>query len=190
MKSMKNDKSPGNDGLTKEFYVTFWDDVKATFISSLKQAKERKELSISQRQAIIKLIEKKDRDKRYIKNWKPISLLNVDIKILSKALAKKLKEGLPCLMSAQQTGYIQNRNIGENGRLISDVTEIANIRQMEGFLVTMDVEKAFDSLDHKFLISVLKKFGFGQNFISLVEIILKNQDSVSLTAEQPQNILN
>ena len=48
---------------------------------------------------------------------------------------------------------------------------------MEGFLVTMDVEKAFDSLDHKFLISVLKKFGFGQNFISWIEIILKNQES-------------
>ena len=66
---------------------------KATFISSLKQAKERKELSISQRQAIIKLIEKKDRDEKYIKNWRPISLLNVDIKILSKALAKKIKRG-------------------------------------------------------------------------------------------------
>ena len=92
MKSMKNDKSPGNDGSTKEFYVTVWDDIKATFVSSLKQAEERKELSISQRQAIIKLTEKKDRNKRYIKNWRPISLLNVDIKILSKALAKRLKE--------------------------------------------------------------------------------------------------
>ena len=59
MKSMKNDKSAGNDGLTKEFYVTFWNDIKATFVSSLKQGKERKELSISQRQAIIKLIEKR-----------------------------------------------------------------------------------------------------------------------------------
>ena len=64
MKSMENDKSPGNDSLTKEFYVTFWDVIKATFISSLKQAKEKRELSISQRQAVIKLIEKKDRDKR------------------------------------------------------------------------------------------------------------------------------
>ena len=59
MKSMENDKSPGNDGLTKAFDVTFWGDIKATFISSLKQAKEKKELSIFQRQAIIKLIEKK-----------------------------------------------------------------------------------------------------------------------------------
>ena len=60
MKSMKNDVSPGNNGLTNKFYVTFWNDVKATFISSLKQAKERKGLSNSQRQAIIKLTEKKD----------------------------------------------------------------------------------------------------------------------------------
>ena len=117
MKNMENDKSPQNDGLTKQFYVTFWDDNKATFISSLKQSKERKEYSISQRQAIIKLTEKKDRDKRYIKNWRPISLLNVDIKILSKALAKRLKEVLPCLISAQQTTYVQTRNIGKSGRL-------------------------------------------------------------------------
>ena len=121
MKRMKNDESSGNDGLTKEFYVTFWDDIKVTFISRLKQAKERKELNISQRQATIKLIEKKDRDKRCIKNWRPILLLNVDIKMLSKALAKKLKEVLPCLTSAQQTAYIQNRNIGENGRLTSKI---------------------------------------------------------------------
>ena len=102
--------------------------------------------------------------------------MNVNIKILSKALAKKLKEVLPCLISPQQTAYIQSRNIGENGRLISGIIEIANNRQMEGFLVTMDVEKVFDSLGHKFLISVLEKFGFGQNFISWVEIILKNQE--------------
>ena len=88
-----------------------------------------------------------------------ISLLNVDIKILSKALARRLKEVLPCLISAQETAYVQNRNIGESGRLISDIVEITNTRQMEGFLVTMDVEKVFDSLDHKFLISVLKKLG-------------------------------
>ena len=63
--------------------------LKQPFISSKNQAKERKELSISQRQAIIKVIVKTDRDKRYIKTWRPISLLNVDIKILSKALLKK-----------------------------------------------------------------------------------------------------
>ena len=138
---MENDRSPGNDGLTKEFYMTFWYDIKVTFISSLKQDKKRKELNISQRQAIIKLTEKKNKEKRYIRNWRPISLLNVDIKILSKALAKRLKELLPSLNFPQQIAYVQNKNIDERGRLISDIIEIANIRQMEAFLVRIDVEK-------------------------------------------------
>ena len=61
--------------------------------------------------------------------------------------------------------------------MITDIIGIANIRQMESFLVTMDVEKAFDSLDNKFLILFFQKFRFGQNFISWIEIILKNQES-------------
>ena len=99
---MQNDKSPGNDGLTKEFYETFWDDLKEIFVDSVREAKEIGHLSTSQRQTIIKLIEKKDRDKRFIKNWKPISLLNVGSKIISKVIPKKLKEfQLPDLISSQ-----------------------------------------------------------------------------------------
>ena len=146
MKSMGKDKSPENDGLTKEFYATFQDDLKTTFIFAIKQTKERKELSISRTQAIIKLTVKNDRDKKYIKNWRPISLLNVNIKI-SKAFVKKLKEILPCLISAQQTTYVQNKNIGESGRLISVIIKITNIRRVEDFLVTMDVEKAHQTTD-------------------------------------------
>ena len=68
------------------------------FLKSLKQAREKGQLSIFQHQAVIKLIEKKDRDKRYIKNWRPISLLNVDTKIISKALSAKLKNVLPTIV--------------------------------------------------------------------------------------------
>ena len=87
LKSMSNDKSPGNDGLTKEFYETFGNEIKNPLISSIQRSFEVDQLTISQRQAIIKLIKKKERDKRLIKNWRPISLLNLDTKLLSKALA-------------------------------------------------------------------------------------------------------
>ena len=147
------------------------------FVNSVKEAEEIGHLSTSQREAIIKLIEKKDRDKRFIKNWRPISLLNVDSKIISKALSEKLKEVLPDLISSQQTAYVKNRHIGESGRLISDIIEITEIRNIEGFLVTMDIEKAFDSLGHNFLISTLEKYDFGQNFILWVKILLKDQES-------------
>ena len=123
---------------------------------SLKQSKIDGHLSISQRQAIIKLIAKKSRDKRFVKNWRPISLLNVDTKILSKSLAEKLKHVLPELISSNQTAYVKNRCISESGRLISDVIEMCDILDIPGYLVTMDIEKAFDSLNHDFLLSVLK----------------------------------
>ena len=90
LKSMQNDKSPGNDGLTKEFYETFWNELKEIVVDSVLEAKEKGHLSISQRQAILKLIEKKGRDTRFIKNWRPISLLNGDLKIISKTPSEKL----------------------------------------------------------------------------------------------------
>ena len=102
-------------------------------ITSATEAKHRGELSISQRQAIIKLIEKKDRDKRYIKNWRPISLLNVDTKIISKALSERLKNVLSSLISIQQTAYIKNRFIGEGRRLISDIVNICHRNNIGGF---------------------------------------------------------
>ena len=99
---MKNNKTPGNDRITKEFYETFWDELKTPLMESVNQAFHTEILSISQRQAIIKLIAKNDHNKRYIKNWRPISLLNVDTKILSKAISNKLRTVLLALISSQQ----------------------------------------------------------------------------------------
>ena len=84
-------------------------------MNSIMEAKVKKKLSTSQRQALIKQIEKKERDKRFIKNWHPISLLNVDYKIIAKALATSL----------QQTAYVKNKFIGEGRRLISDILEMS-----------------------------------------------------------------
>ena len=96
------------DGLTKEFYEHFWDDLKFYFINSLKQSKIDGNISISQRQANIKLIVKKDRDKRFVKKWQTISLLNVYTKTLSKSLAEKQKNVLRELISSNQTAYVKN----------------------------------------------------------------------------------
>ena len=89
---LKNNKSPGNDGLAAEFYKHFWPVLGNLLVDSLNAAHITGKLSNSQRQAVIRLIEKKDKDKRYIENWRPISLLNVDYKIESKALATRLEK--------------------------------------------------------------------------------------------------
>ena len=102
-KPMQNNKSPGNDGLTKEFYETFWNEIKHPFMNSIMEVREKKKSSTSQRQAVIKLIANKERDKWFIKNWRAISLLNVDYKVIAKALAARLKETLSTLISFEQT---------------------------------------------------------------------------------------
>ena len=101
--SMQNNKSLPNDGLKWAFCKFFKRYKRCFFVNSCRTAKFNKELSTSQRQAAIKLIEKKDKYKRLIKNWRPISLLNVDYKIISKALASRLKKVLPNLILPQQT---------------------------------------------------------------------------------------
>ena len=75
-----DNKSPGNDGLSKEFYVCFFNEVHPFLVEALTYSFQNGELSISQRQAVVTLIEEKGKDKRFIKNWQPISLINVDTK--------------------------------------------------------------------------------------------------------------
>ena len=109
------------------------------------EAREKKKLSTSQRIAAISVTEKKERDKWFIKNWRPISLLNVNYKVIAKALATRFKKTLPELISFQQTVYVKNRFICEGGRLISDILEMNESLNLKGYIVTVDIEKAFDS---------------------------------------------
>ena len=115
-------------------------------------------LSTSQRQALITLVEKKGKDKIYLKNWRPISLINVDTKILSKSLALRIKKVLSSLIHSDQTAYIKDRYIGESVRLINDVLKFTDHGKIEAILFLADFEKAFNSIDHSFLFSALKCF--------------------------------
>ena len=101
----------------------------------------------------------------------------MDYKIISKGLASMIKKVIPNLISTEQTAYIENSLIGESGRLIADIIEINDVINKEGFLVTMDIEKAFDSLDHNFVISVLKKLGFRNSFVSWIETLISKLES-------------
>ena len=111
-----------------------------------------------------KNVGKKGKDKKCITNWRSISLLNTDMKIIRKVLSTRIKSVLLFLISSNQWSYVENRFISESGRVISDILEIANTLALEGFLVTTDIEKAFDSVNHCFLLQILQKFGFGIDY--------------------------
>ena len=173
LKELKLNKSPGNDGFTAEFYCTFWPALGGMLVGALNEAFDRGELSSSQKQGVITLIEKEGKDNLQIKNYRPITLLNVDYKILSKVLAKRIKEVLGEIIHFDQVGYIKNRNIGEAVRLIDDMF-FHSLNRTIGFLAAIDFEKAFDSISHNFLLHVLKVFGFGDNFCTWIKILYNN----------------
>ena len=80
--------------------------------------------------------------------------------------------------------------ISESGRVISDTLERSNTLTLEVFLVTVDIGKAFDSVNHCFLLQILRKFGFGIDFVNWIKTILKNQQSCIINGGKQQNILN
>ena len=119
--SFRNGKSPGEDGFTVEFYTEFFDILGIDLVESLKSAYEKGHLSISQRRGVITLLPKEGSPLIELKNWRPITLLNVDYKIASKAIARRIEPMLPRLIHGDQTGFIKGRYIGENIRLINDL---------------------------------------------------------------------
>ena len=86
------------------------------------------------------------------------------MKLISKVLASRLKSVISSIVNENQVAYVNNRFISESGRLIPDVLEITNSLDIEGILMTADIEKAFHSINHSFLMRALEKFGFGNNF--------------------------
>ena len=97
LKTMSNNKSPGLDGFTVEFYKFFWTDIGYFLVRSVNESFAEGELSISQKQGVITCLPKGNKDKTLLKNWRPISLLNVSYKITSACIAKRLKSVLPAI---------------------------------------------------------------------------------------------
>ena len=124
-------------------------------------------LTNEQKIGILNLIPKKDKDLRKLSNWRPVSLLTTDYKILTKALAIRLQKVIPNIIDADQVGYIKNRHIGQNVRIIYDLLNHAKEHEIDAFLAQIDFEKAFDSIEWPFLMKCLQAFGFGDNFIKM-----------------------
>ena len=177
LKDFKNEKSPGTDGLQAEFYKYFWKELHADMIRSFNFAYDNGSLSISQRRGIITLIPKPNKDTALLDNLRPISLLNTDYKILTKAIAKRLEKVLPKVINPDQTGYIKNRYIGENIRLISDIMTYTEEQNIPGIALFIDFKKAFDTIEWDFINCCLKAFNFGPDIQNWVKILYNNVSS-------------
>ena len=173
-------KTPGNDGLPIEFYKTFWPTVGKILVQVFNEAYNAKEMSNSQKQVVITLIEKKDKDRTFLENWRPISLIKVDSKIASKVITMWIIKVIPEIIHCNQTDYVQNRFIGEAVRSIIDIMDHTKNTNIAGMLLFIDFEKAFDSLEWNFLFKSLEIFGFGSSLICWVKTFYSNISSCNI----------
>ena len=157
-KKQKNSKSPGPDGLPAEYYKTFEETLIPHFKKLIEDIQTKGEIPDSWKEAHISLIHKEGTDKRLVKNYRPISLLNVDYKIFTTILATRLKGILETIIHKDQTGFLSKRKLSSNIRTIIDILEYYELhpgKQM--MLIFLDAEKAFDNVNWEFMFSLLER---------------------------------
>ena len=180
LKNMKNNKSPGLDGFTVEFFKFFWVDIGHYILNSLNYGYRTGSLSITQKQGVITCIPKPNKSRVNLKNWRPISLLNVIYKLASAVISNRLKKVLDGLINENQKGFIAGRFLGENVRLIYDVLFETKKQNIPGLLLSIDFEKAFDTLSWSFISDVLDYFNFGNSIKAWVSLFQKGSETCIL----------
>ena len=185
LKSMSNNKSPGSDGFSAEFFKVFWKVLGQFIVRSINYGFQNGDLSVTQKEGIITCIPKDNKPRRFLTNYRPISLLNTVYKIASGAIANRIKHTLQKLIHTDQTGFISGRYLGENIRLIYDIMHYTEEQNIPGLLLLIYFEKAFDSVSWSFIYETLKYFGFGTSIIQWIKLFSKN---AKLAVNQGSNL--
>ena len=171
IKAMKDNKSPGSDGLPKEFYKLFFPVFGHSFVNMVNGCFEDGQLTESQRLGYISLLCKKLDVPQFLTNWRPISLLNVDYKIISKSICNRLKLVMSSLISVDQTCAVPGRSIADNCHLLRCISDYVDQKNMHVAIICLDQRKAFDRVSHDFLFSCLESYGFGPDFIRWIRLL-------------------
>lgn len=177
IRDMTPEKSPGCDGLTIEFYKNFEEEIVPLlkiYYNALLE--EKATTTTTMKNAIITLIPKKD-DPKELKNWRPISLLNNDYKILSRILAERLRTSMENIITDTQTCAVPGRTINQNLTFVRDLLIKTSKAKTSITLLSIDFEKAFDNVDRNYLFEILKKFGYPQKFINLLKTLYEDTTS-------------
>lgn len=174
---LNNGKSPGKDGLPNEFYKVFRKVLTPILKDVYDEIFKKEETSYFMGIGLVKLIYKRKGDIADLKNYRPITMLNTDFKILSKILANRLKKILPNIIQTNQAYAIPGRDITDTISSIRDVVSYMITEKKSGYVISLDLEKAFDRVEHEYLFRILQQFGFGDNFIKWLKILYKDSKS-------------
>eukprot|EP00741_Cyanophora_paradoxa_P019652 tig00021137_g18970.t1 len=176
LKEMNKSTAPGEDGLTVKFYLTFWDILGPIVTESYNCARALGTLSKRQRTGLTQLLYKKgDRDK--IQNWRPITLLQIDRRLLGAVLAKRIAPACQHTISSVQTGFMPDRTGADNVWQMQAVIRHADRTDQHVVILNTDFEKAYDRVEHLYALRVLAVQGFPPEFLADVRAITKGARS-------------
>ena len=179
--SMKNGKSPGLDGFPIEYYKKFIDILAPILHEVYLEAFEVGSLPTTLNDALITLIPKKDRDTSDPSSFRPVSLLGVDCKILTKTLASRLERVLPDVINGDQVGFIKHRSSVDNMRRLMHLIHLNSTNPIPIAALSLDAEKAFDRVEWGFLMAALSKFKFGPGLCHWIRVLYSNPRAAVLT---------
>ncbi len=165
------ESAPGPDGLTYKTYVALWDIMGPLILEAWNTSCSQGKTSTSQRHSMITLLEKPNKDKTKIENLRPISLSNCDIKICTKAIALRTNKILESIIYKTQTGYVPGRQVNDNSRYLEELIQHYQDNNKVAYLITLDAQKAFDSIDHKYMINLLRIYNFPENYIHWIKTL-------------------
>ena len=159
LNSMPDGKSPGEDGITAKFYKVFWDKIKDKFLEYTIALKKQK--SLKKNVGILRLIPKPKKDLLNEASWRPICLQGVDMKIFTKAIANRIKIAIEEIIHQDQIGFRSGQYIGQTIQLIQDIMQETKEKNLDAYLLSLDIEKAFDSVEWEYLDLVMEEMGMG-----------------------------
>lgn len=168
IQSMPSNKALGPDGFPLKFYKQFWQDISPILMPTINNLLDSKSMPDSWSSAVICLILKKDA--LDCSSYRPISLLNVDYKIVAKAMARHLESILPSVVSPDQTGFVKFRYGSDNIRRLLNILDHVHMNKIPTLIISLDTEKAFNRVEWAFLFAVLQKINL-RNFIDLIKLL-------------------
>ena len=168
---MREEASPGPNGLTVRFFKTFFDDLSPLLLSLLEAAFCEGVLTKDFKLSYTILLAKDSGSLLDVKNFRPISLLNITFKMITKALSNKIAPFLEDLVHPDQAAVIKGRSIQNHNHYIRDIISLAKLRGDHSCILSIDQQKAFDRVSHEWLFKVLKENNFGPNFLKWISIL-------------------